>query len=117
MEAKLRNEGEYTVITIQGPLSIEKTQPFRELCLRHLLGRKVIFNMEKTSFVGSTGLQAFFETVRSLSEESQHGLKLVGLQAEFKRIFQNMEFQKLQMHESEAGAFASFQLQNSVIVD
>lgn len=115
MEAQLRNEGEYTVITIRGPLSIEKTQPFRELCLRHLLGRKVIFNMEKTSFVGSTGLQAFFEAVRSLSEESPHGLKVVGLQAEFKRIFQNLEFQKLQMHESEAGAFASFQMQDSVI--
>jgi anti-anti-sigma factor len=108
METKLKNQGEVTIITIRGPLDIEKTQPFREACLRHLLGRKVIFNMEKTSFVGSTGLQAFLETIRTLSEENQHGLKVVGVQAEFKRIFQNLEIQRLQIHESEENAMSSF---------
>lgn len=108
MEAKLKNQGEIAIITIQGPLDIEKTQGFREVCLRHFLGKKVIFNMEKTSFVGSTGLQAFLETVRTLSEENQHGLRVVGVQAEFKRIFQNLEIQRLQMHESEEGAMSSF---------
>lgn len=108
MEAKVKNQGEVTIITIQGSLEIEKTQPFREACLRHLLGKKVIFNMEKAAFVGSTGLTAFFETIRTLSEENDHGLKVVGLQPEFKRIFQNLEIQKLQMHESEDGAMSSF---------
>lgn len=108
MEAKLKNQGEVTIITIQGSLNIEQTQPFREACLRHLLGKKVVFNMEKAAFVGSTGLTAFLETIRTLSEENQHGLKVVGVQAEFKRIFQNLEIQKLQMHDSVAGALSSF---------
>jgi anti-anti-sigma factor len=108
MEAKLKNQGEVTIITIQGPLNIERTQSFREVCLRHLLGKKVIFNMEMASFVGSTGLQAFLETVRTLSEENQHGLKVVGVQAEFRRIFQNLEIQQLQIHDSEETAVSSF---------
>lgn len=108
MEAKLKNQGEVMIITIQGPLDIEKTQPFREVCLRHFLDKKIIFNMEKTAFVGSTGLQAFLETVRTLSEENSHGLKVVGVQAEFKRIFQNLEIQRLQIHETEEVAVSSF---------
>lgn len=108
METNLKSQGEITIITIRGALDIEKTQGFREACIRHLLGKKVIFNMEKTAFVGSTGLQAFLETIRTLSEENQHGLKVVGVQPEFKRIFQNLEIQQLQIHESEEGALSSF---------
>jgi anti-anti-sigma factor len=108
MEANLRNQGEVAIITIQGSLDIEKTQGFREICLRHFVGKKIIFNMQNANFVGSTGLQAFLETVRTLSEENQHGLKVVGVQAEFRRIFQNLEIQRLQIHESLDGALSSF---------
>ncbi len=108
MEAKMKNQGEVTIITLQGSLDIERTQPFREACIKHLLNKKVVFNMENVSFVGSTGLQAFLETIRLMSEESQHGLKVVGVRAEFKRIFMNMEFNKLQFHDSENTALEAF---------
>ena len=42
------------------------------------------------------------------SEENLHGLKVVGVQPEFRRIFQNLEIQRLQIHESEEGALSSF---------
>lgn len=108
MDAKLKKQGEISIISIQGSLAIEKTQGFKEFCIRNFVGQKLIFNMEGVNFVGSTGLQAFFDTVKTLSEESQHGLKLVGLGPEFKRIFQNMDLQKLQIHESLDGAVSSF---------
>lgn len=108
MEARLDKKGEVSIITIQGPLQIDKTQGFREYCLRNFSGKKIIFNMENTTFVGSTGLQAFFETIRTLNEESEFGLKLVGLKPEFRRIFQNMDLNKLEMHESVDGALTSF---------
>lgn len=108
MEAKVKSHGEVTIITIQGPLEIERTQPFREVCLKHFLNKKVIFNMESANFVGSTGLHAFLDTIKVISEENQHGLKVVGVKPEFRRILMNLEFQKLQIHESEEGAVASF---------
>ncbi len=110
MEAKLDKKGEISIITIHGPLNIDKTQGFREYCIRNFSGKKIIFNMQNATFVGSTGLQAFFETVKTLNEESQFGLKLVGLKPEFKRIFQNMELNKLEMFESLDGAVSSFSL-------
>ncbi len=110
MDAKLDKKGEISIITIQGPLNIDKTHSFREYCIRNFVGQKIIFNMHNATFVGSTGLQAFFETVRTLNEESEHGLKLVGLKPEFRRIFQNMELSKLQIYDSLDGAVTSFSL-------
>ena len=117
MEAKLKNQGEVTIVTLDGPLEIERTQPFREACIKHLLNKKVIFNMENVSFVGSTGLQAFLDTIRLMSEEGVHGLKVVGVRAEFKRIFMNLEFQKLQFHDTDATAVDAFRIPNTVIIE
>lgn len=111
MDAKLKKQGEVSIISINGPLAIERTQGFKEFCIRNFVGQKLIFNMEGVNFVGSTGLQAFFETVRTLSEEGQYGLKLVGLKPEFRRIFQNMEVQKLQIHETVEVAMSSFSIE------
>jgi len=115
MDAKVKNHGEVTVIEILGPLEIEQTQPFREACLKHFLDRKLVFNMEKAAFVGSTGLQAFLETVKTLSEENRHGLKLVGLKPEFRRIFYNLDIHNIQIHETNSCAVLSFQLPNEEI--
>ena len=115
MEAKVKNEGEVTIITLKGSLNIEQTQPFREICLKHFINKKVIFNMEGTHFVGSTGIQPFLDTIRVISAENQHGLKVVGVKSEFRRIFQNMDNPKLHIFESEATAIASFTLQTDFI--
>lgn len=108
MEAKLKNQGEITIVTISGSLDIERTQPFREACLKHFLSKKVIFNMEQASFVGSTGLQSFIDTLKVLTSENSHGMKVVCVKSEFKRIFQNIEHQKFQVFDDEAAAIASF---------
>jgi anti-anti-sigma factor len=108
MQALMKSQGEITIVTIQGSLHIEKTQPFREICLKHFLTKKVIFNMENASFMGSTGLQAFLGAIKTITEENEHGLKLVGVKSEFRKILQNIENQKLQIFESEALAINSF---------
>lgn len=108
MEAKIRNKDGVSIVTIQGILEIENTQPFRDVCLKHLMNKHVIFNMAEASFVGSTGLNAFFETVKTLSQNCPNGLKVVGVSPEFRRVFQNMELSHLQLHENEHQAMQSF---------
>lgn len=110
MEAKIRNQGDVSIVTIQGVLEIENTQPFRDVCLKHLINKQVIFNMVDAAFVGSTGLNAFFETVKTLSQSCPNGLKVVGVSPEFRRVFQNMELSHLQLHEDENQAMQSFTL-------
>jgi anti-anti-sigma factor len=109
MQAKLRKEGEITVVTIQGFLEIEQTQPFREACAKHLINEKVVFNMEKTNFVGSTGLQPFLDTVQNFLEKNEFGLKVVCKRPEFIRIFQNYQSNKLRVVDSEDKAILAFQ--------
>lgn len=110
MEASVKSTGEVTIVTIQGALEIEQTQPFREACLKYFRSKKVIFNMEGASFVGSTGLQAFMDTVKTLTEENVHGLKIVCVKSEFRRLLSNIESEKLQIFENEAIAVQSFHL-------
>ena len=108
MEAKLKKQGEISIVMIQGHLNIEETQSFRDVCVKHFTGQKVIFNMEKANFVGSTGLQPFLETIQHITQDNANGLKIVGVKSEFRRIFQNMDAQNLEIHDTEAGAIASF---------
>lgn len=108
MEAKVKSQGEFTIISFAGFLDIENAQSFRANCVRQLSEKKLIFNLEKTNFVGSTGIQPFLDAVKSLSASSQHGLKLVNVKAEFRRIIQNLEIHNLEIHENEASAIASF---------
>jgi anti-anti-sigma factor len=116
LDAKLRNHGEIAIVSINGPLDIEKTQPFRDVCKTHFAGRKVIFNLQETSFVGSTGIQFFIEAVRMLSTQNQTGIRLVGLKSEFRRIFLNLEIAGLEIHETEAAAITSWNLAVAAVV-
>jgi anti-anti-sigma factor len=108
MEATIRRHGEIAIVSIRGPLDIEKTQPFRDACAKHFFGSKVIFNFEKANFVGSTGIQSFVEAIRIVSAKSDKGLKLVGLKTEFRRIFSNIEIQGVEIFDTEMIAIESF---------
>jgi anti-anti-sigma factor len=108
MKATIKHHGEIAIVHIQGPLDIEKTQPFRDACTKHFFGSKVIFNFEQASFVGSTGIQPFVEAIRIVSAKSDTSLKLVGLKTEFRRIFSNVEIQGVEIFDTESIAIESF---------
>lgn len=114
MDARVKELGDITVIEIIGSLSIERTQPFREACKRHLLGKKVVFNMEKASFVGSTGLQAFLDTVSAVDQASEHSVRIVSAKSEFKRLFQSLESKKIEFYENEVSAVTEWPIPSSV---
>lgn len=108
MEAKMKQNGEIAIVTINGPLDIEKTQPFHDVCERHMAGRKVVFDLQNTNFVGSTGIQSFIETLKMMSQRSDAGVRLIGLKSEFRRIFSSTEIRGLEIHETEQDAITSF---------
>jgi anti-anti-sigma factor len=108
MQAKLRQHGEISIVQIQGSLQIERTQAFREACSKSFIGKKIIFNMEEAHFVGSTGIQSFIDAVKILTANGESKLKLVGLKAEFKRIFANLELVGVEILETESVAIESF---------
>ena len=80
----------------------------RATCVKRLGARKLVFNLEKASFVGSTGVKAFLDAVKNLCTANDFGLKLVNARAEFRRIIENLDIHNLEFHESEDAAIASF---------
>jgi anti-anti-sigma factor len=108
MRAAVKRLGDVTVISIEGMLEIEYTQPFREVCLHRFLGQKLVFNMSQTHFVGSTGLNSFLDTVQKIDAGNTFGLKLVGVKPEFRRLFASLETQRLSFFEDIDRAVVSF---------
>lgn len=108
MNARVHQFGEVTVISIYGPLTIDCTQPFRQAVLKRYRGQKIVFNMSKASFVGSTGIHDFIETIRELGQQHSHGVKVASPRVEFRRILQNLEIQKLEIFDSEVHAVQAF---------
>lgn len=108
MKAALKKMGDVTVISIEGVLEIEQTQPFRKICLERFLGQKLVFNMSDAHFVGSTGLQSFLDTIKKIDDANEFGLKLVGVKPEFRRMLSAMETRRLSFFEELNHAVESF---------
>lgn len=108
MRADVKMMGDVVVISIEGTLPIEETQTFREACRRKVFGEKVVFNMSRAHFVGSTGLQPFLETIRGIDEAAPTGLKFVGLKPEFRRLFSSLENVRFQYFEDVGTAVNAF---------
>lgn len=110
MKADLQKKGDVFVVSIQGKLEIENTQPFRDACLGKLMNQKLVFNMERASFVGSTGLQPFLDAITQIDQKSSFGLKIVGVKPEFRRVISNLETSKVSFYDDVNTAIGSFSI-------
>lgn len=110
MEAKFYHEGDVTVVALRGRLCIEKAPAFRTACLQSLRGKKVVFCMKDLSFVGSTGIQTFFQTIREFNHSQHFTAKISGLNPDFSRLVFFGGTSDLEICESVAGALKSFQV-------
>ncbi|WP_413291423.1 STAS domain-containing protein [Bdellovibrio sp. HCB337] len=110
MEAKFYQEGEVTVVALSGRLCIEKTPAFRTACLQSLKGKKVVFCMKDLNFVGSTGIQSFFQTIREFNQSKHFTAKISDLKPDFYRLLSFGGAADLEICENMAGALTSFQV-------
>ncbi|PWU15378.1 MAG: hypothetical protein C5B49_11855 [Bdellovibrio sp.] len=108
MKFAIKRWGDVTVISIEGILNIEQTQPFRQYCLDRFMSEKVVFNMKAASFVGSTGLQSFLDTIKNLDRGNSFGIKMVGVKPEFRRLLTHVETERISFFEEESLALSSF---------
>ncbi len=88
MKASIEKQGDITVVVLAGTVNLEVTDPFRQVCLTHLLHEKLVFNMKDLNFVGSTGLTLFVGVIKEVNNLNDFGLKVVGAKPEFRRLIQ-----------------------------
>lgn len=108
MKAQILREGDITIVTLQGYLDFETTEPFRRTCFQKLIGQSVIFDLRGLSFVGSSGLTSFIEVLREFKSKSAQPIKFCGLSQEFRRLFWASEMSGLEIYEDSPTAYASF---------
>ncbi len=87
MQAKLERAGEITVVHLSGHIDYESADKFKDSCLKALNNQKVVFNLENLSFVGSSGITPFLETMITLSESNKNIMKFCRVGSEFRKIF------------------------------
>lgn len=110
LRASLVNQGEVTIIALEGKLDFENQDILRESIVTLISqGRRVVVDMEGLSFVGSSGITHF---IRSLYELQERGLRvphLCNVKSEFLKIISaydvNREFA---IHGSREAAVSGF---------
>ncbi len=109
MQAKIRKDGDVTVVELQGKLDFETAEPFRETCQDVLINNKVVFNLADLSFVGSSGIGNFMNTLKEFAKTNPVPPKFCNVRSEFKKIFSSGEEQGFQIFEDEEAALQSFE--------
>lgn len=108
MQLKMVLDGEITVISLSGRIDIDKTQSFKQACVENFADKKLIFCMKNLSFVGSTGIQSFFNVLNELKANKKVDVKISGLNSDFRRLLNFTECSQLEVHEDIEGAMQSF---------
>ena len=113
MKIKIEKAKDMVIIKLIGCLNYEKIDPFHQACLKHLSEKKVIFNLEKLNFVGSSGITSFLDMMVSLLKINKEGIRLCCVGSEFRRIFETSPLKDLELYESEVKAQLSFEKMES----
>lgn len=92
MILRAKNDGELLILELEGQLDFETTLQFHETCtslIQKKASQKVVFNLEKLKFVGSSGINHFIRIMKDFNSPKFYKPKpkLCHLSSEFVRIF------------------------------
>lgn len=109
MQAKLEKKEGVTIIHLSGRIDFESADRFRESSLKILKDQNLIFNLESLSFVGSSGITPFLETINDLYSQNKEGLKFCKVGVEFRKIFEASTLKNAEIFDSLDAARIAFQ--------
>lgn len=97
MKALMEWHEDIVIVSISGLLDFEKVYEFRKKSLRHFMQNKVIFSLKELSFVGSTGLSSFAETLNKIALENPNGLGVCDVSFEYEKLLDPFVNEKLKI--------------------
>jgi len=100
---------------LEGYLDFEGTLQFKQTCTDLLKTRstdRMVLNMEKLKFVGSSGIGQFIQILKDFNKKNKIKTKLCKLSIEFERMFRSYETARnpFQVFTDEQEAIISFDL-------
>ncbi len=77
---------EILIVHLSGQIDAESVDLFRQACRGPLGGRPVLFNFEHLSFIGSTGLRPFLESLNDLTKSAGSDVRFCEVRNDFRQI-------------------------------
>lgn len=108
MQVRTSQAGECVIVHLIGKLDVETAVPFRRACMEHLAGKKVVFNFKDLSFVGSSGILPFLETMQDFLRVNPNGFRFCSVGSEFKKVLSATVLGAVEIFENETLAATSF---------
>lgn len=93
MKTQIKKIGDTLIVSMDGKLDFETALPLREDLSRIIrqaradsAPRKIIFNLEKLDFVGSSGISSFVQTLREFNQASPVKPRYCNVKSEFQKV-------------------------------
>lgn len=114
MIMRAKQDGNVLFLELEGHLDFETTVQFRQTCkdlITKGAGNRLIFNMEKLKFVGSSGINQFVKVLKEFNTLKEKP-RYIRLSTEFNRIFRALQTSRnpFEIFEDENTAKLSFDL-------
>lgn len=124
MKTSIKKQGDLIIVSMEGRLDFETHIPLREDLNRLIpeaapsqastrgqdsVPSKVIFNLERLEFVGSSGISSFVQTLKDFNAASEQKPRYCNVKSEFRRVIKAFDDQALfEFYENEERARKSF---------
>ena len=102
MKTQIKKIGDIIVVSMDGTLDFETTIPLREdlnKLIRNTktdsVPKKIIFDLEKLDFVGSSGISNFVQTMKDFNTTSTTKPRYCNVKNEFKRVIKAFDEDEL----------------------
>ena len=116
MQARVAQHGEILIIQLSGRVDVETAEPFRNACLNHLKNKRVVFDFRSLSFVGSSGILPFLETMQEFANNNPGGMKFSGVSSEFKKVFAATPLNAIEIFDTDSQALHAFLNPQPIVV-
>lgn len=110
MEISQREKDAITILDIQGEIDLYNAPEIKDIIQKLIEAQKynVIMNLEKVSYIDSSGIGAMISSLSNL-KKYQGGLKIINVYASVKKVFELTKLTSFfEIYESEGEALAKF---------
>lgn len=116
MKTQIKKDGDTIVVSMNGRLDFETAVPLREDLSKLMrqaktdtVPKKIIFNLEKLDFVGSSGISSFVQTLKEFNTTAPTKPRYCHVKSEFQKVIRAFdESDAFEFYENEDRAKKSF---------
>lgn len=104
----IQAQKEILIVSLCGQIDVESVDLFRQACRGPLSGRPVLFSLESLTFVGSSGLRPFLESLNDLTKVPGSDVRFSNVRNDFRQILMATPLGRRPCYDNEKIGLESF---------